>query len=176
MERAKLIEFVKPYYENKDIMHDLSHIGRIIKMADELKKSVHEKTDKNLLIYGAYFHGIIKDENAIRNFLRENNFDEKYIEKIIDATKESLKENEAKTIEGQILHDAHMVEGGEYFLLIKSLITGSIRGQSLDETINYFKKKVLNHGKCYLYEAQKLLEESKRNAIEILENMGKNIN
>jgi len=38
-------------------------------------------------------------------------------------------------MEGKILHDAHMIEGGKIYLIVKSLITGSVRGQTLEQTI-----------------------------------------
>ena len=47
--------FVKPFYEKKDIMHNLSHIRRILKIARSLSKKY--KVDSEALICGAYFHG-----------------------------------------------------------------------------------------------------------------------
>ena len=41
--KEKLIEFVTPYYKNKDIMHDLSHIERVVKYVEKLGKSIDYK-------------------------------------------------------------------------------------------------------------------------------------
>lgn len=49
-----------------------------------------------------------------------------------------------------------MIEGGKTFLLVKSLITGSVRGQTLEETIDYIEKFIFNKVECYLPEAQRM--------------------
>lgn len=172
--KEKLVEFTSKFYSEKDLMHNLSHVNRILKMIDNLRYFVNEPVNNKYLIYGAYFHGCIKNhERNIINWL--NLHEEEDIEKIISISKESLKENEAKTIEGKLLHDAHMVEGGKYFLLIKSLITGSLREQNLEETIEYFEKQVLNYGKCYIPEAEKILIEARKESIKILDDVKKYI-
>jgi len=51
-----LVDFVKPYYMIKDIMHDLSHIERVLKYVEKLLKQGNYKADINILTYSAYFH------------------------------------------------------------------------------------------------------------------------
>ncbi len=34
------------------------------------------------------------------------------------------------------MHDAHVLEGGKTYLIVKTLITGSVRGQSLVDTLH----------------------------------------
>lgn len=60
-------------------------------------------------------------------------------------------------------------------MLIKSLITGSLREQNLEETIEYFEKQVLNYGKCYIPEAEKILIEARKESIKILDDVKKYI-
>jgi len=170
MNVEELIEFTKKFYESKDLMHNHSHIERVLKMVNNLKTLIDEEYNEEILVYAAYFHGCIKNnESEIRKWLLNQKADN--IEQIIEITKESLKENEAKSIEGKLLHDAHMIEGGRYFLLIKSLITGSLRGQTLDETIDYFENNVLNFGLCYIPEAQVLLEKAREEAKKVLKDL-----
>ncbi len=64
-----------------------------------------------------------------------------------------------ETIEGKVLHDAHVLEGGKSYLMVKTLITGSVRGQSLEDTLEYMKENVLNKNKCYLKETIPLCDE-----------------
>lgn len=65
----RLIHFVKPYYEKKDIMHDLTHIDKMIRSANQLLKFYPEITDHDLIKYACYFHGFIYlDEERIRSF------------------------------------------------------------------------------------------------------------
>jgi uncharacterized protein len=48
----------------------------------------------------------------------------------------------------KILHDAHVIEGGKTFLITKSLITGSLRGQKLEETIAFIEAHVWYCNTC----------------------------
>ncbi len=84
---------------------------------------------------------------------------------------ESHKEAEPKTIEGKILHDAHLIEGGKTFMIVKSLITGALRGQTLQETIEYIEKNLLGKFRCYLPEAQKLYKEKEKFTQEFLKEL-----
>jgi uncharacterized protein len=43
-----------------------------------------------------------------------------------------------------LLHDAHLIKGGKDYLMIKSLVTGVERGQTLEETIQYMKKNIIS--------------------------------
>jgi len=129
MHEEELKKFVKPYYDAKDMMHDFSHILRILREAEKLAENYN--VDKELLTYGAYLHGIVpKHEKAAKRFLKKQGLPEQRIKQIIQVALESHKEAEPKTIEGKILHDAHLIEGGKTFMIVKSLITGALRGQT----------------------------------------------
>ena len=107
-----------------------------------------------------YFHGFVySHENEIREFLNDLNFDKPRIEKIIKISWESQRNEIPETLEGKILHDAHVLEGGKSYLVVKTLITGSIRGQSLEQTLKYMSENVLNKNKCYLEESKPLCDE-----------------
>lgn len=151
----KLLDFVKPYYEDKDIMHDLSHISRVLICVEKLLKTGDYKEDVDTLKYAAYFHGFIyNSEEKIVEWLKGETIPSKMIDKIITVARESQKDEVAQTLEGKILHDAHMIEGGKTYLIVKSLITGSVRGQTLEQTIEYIENNILDKGRCYLSEAQ----------------------
>jgi len=123
-----LLDFVKPYYKNKDIMHNLSHIDRVLKYVKKLLKAGNYKADIDILTYSAYFHGFIyNSEQNIFDWLKTQQVSTVVIEKIIKFAWESQKDEIATTLEGKILHDAHMIEGGKTYLIVKSLITGSVR-------------------------------------------------
>lgn len=150
-----LLYFVKPYYENKDIMHNLSHIDRVLKYVKKLLKVGNYKVEIDILTYSAYFHGFIyNSEQNIFDWLKTQQVSTVIIGKIIKVAWESQKDEIATTLEGKILHDAHMIEGGKTYLIVKSLITGSVRGQTLEQTIKYIEDNVLGKGVCYLPEAQ----------------------
>ncbi|MDR6550941.1 hypothetical protein [Paenibacillus qinlingensis] len=79
---------------------------------------------------------------------------EERIEKIIKVSWESQKDEVPETLEGKLLHDAHMIEGGKTYLIVKTLCTGTARGQSLEQTLDFIESHVLGKGECYLPEAQ----------------------
>jgi len=161
MYEEELKKFVKPYYEAKDMMHNFSHVLRILREAEKLSKNYD--VDKELLTYGAYLHGLIpKYEETVKQFLRKEGLSEQRIKQIIQVAWESHKKAKPKTIEGKILHDAHLIEGGKTFMIVKSLITGTLRGQTLQETIKYIEENLLGKFHCYLPEAQKLYEEKEK--------------
>lgn len=149
-----LLDFVKPYYEGKDIMHDLSHINRVFIYAEKLLQVGSYEADTDILKYAAYFHGFIyNSEQSIVRWLKNQELSSEMIDRIITAAWESQKDEAAQTLEGKILHDAHMIEGGKTYLIAKSLITGSVRGQTLEQTIKYIENNILDKGICYLSEA-----------------------
>lgn len=156
----KLEEFIKPYYENKDIMHNMWHIELVKKSLNKILQQSNYDIDKDLIEIALYFHGFIyEDEDKIRKFLKDNSVTDENIEKIIQISWESQRPEEPKTLEGKLLHDAHVLEGGTYYTIVKTLITGSVRGQSLEETLKFMKDHVLNKNKCYLPETIKICDE-----------------
>lgn len=119
----ELIKFVKPYYEDKDIMHNMWHIELVKKAIDKILKTSNYNVDYDSLITAMYFHGFIySDEDKIRAWLEKQNYEVVKIEKIIEIAWESQRSEIPKTIEGKILHDAHVLEGGKNYLIVKLLL------------------------------------------------------
>lgn len=54
---------------------------------------------------------------------------------------------------------------------MKSLITGTLRGQTLEETIEYIEKNILGKFTCYLPEAQNLYEDKEEFARRFLRDL-----
>lgn len=151
--------FSKPYYQAKDIMHDWTHIERVGQSMRKLLAMEQLPVDIFALETALMLHGIIYSiEPEIRQFLASIELPQQLIELIIKVAWESQKEERPSTPEGLILHDAHLLEGGQYFEIIKSLITGSVRGQSLLETLDYIKHNLLEKGECYTRNGQKQYE------------------
>lgn len=155
-----LLEFVESYYIDKDIMHNMWHIELVKKMINKILSISNYNVNEECLILATYFHGFIyRDEEKIRQWMLSQNYDDETISKTIKIAWESQRSEVPETLEGKILHDAHILEGGKTYLTVKTLITGSIRGQSLVETLNFMLKNVLNKNKCYLPETIPLCEE-----------------
>lgn len=107
-----------------------------------------------------YFHGFIYlAEEKIRKWMNEQGYSNESIERTVKIAWESQRSEIPETLEGKILHDAHVLEGGKAYLVVKTLITGSVRGQSLEQTLDYMEKNVLGQNKCYLPETILLCEE-----------------
>ena len=88
-----------------------------------------------------------------------SSYNKEMISKTIKIAWESQRSEIPETIEGKILHDAHVLEGGKTYLVVKTLITGSVRGQSLIDTLKFMERNVLNKNNCYLPETIPLCEE-----------------
>lgn len=172
----EIINFVKPYYEDKDIMHNMWHIELVKKKIDQIISISNYDINYENLILAMYFHGFIySDENKIKEWLIKNGFTEKEIENIVKIAWESQRSEVPETIEGKILHDAHILEGGKNYLVVKTLITGSVRGQNLKETLKYMKNNVLNKNKCYLSETIPLCNEMNQYTNTFYEELSKDI-
>ena len=107
-----------------------------------------------------YFHGFIyRDQKKIEWWLADNGLHDSEIQKIVKIAWESQRPETPKTFEGKLLHDAHVLESGKTYTVVKTLITCSVRGQTLEQTLNFIKNNVLNKNKCYLPETIKLCDE-----------------
>ena len=160
-----LAEFAAPYYADKDIMHNMWHIELVDKMVGKILSIGNYRVERDCLRLATFFHGFIyRAEEEIRQWMREQGCSEAMIGKTVKIAWESQRSEVPETIEGKILHDAHVLEGGKTYLIVKTLITGSVRGQSLTETMKYMEENVLDKNKCYLPETIPLCEEMNRYA------------
>ncbi len=159
-DKKAIIDFASPHYADKDIMHDMWHIELVMKMVDKILSAGNYEVDREALLLATYFHGFIwKAEAEITDWMKAENYDEAMISKVVKIAWESQRSEVPETLEGKILHDAHVLEGGKTYTVVKTLITGSVRGQSLADTLEYMKKNVLGKNKCYLPETIPLCDE-----------------
>lgn len=173
--KERIWEFSTPFYNTKDLMHGIKHIERVLAEADQLAME-YPQVDKDIIFAACCFHGLIYiDEKNVRDFLKELNLQEEYADKIIIAAFESQVSSVPETLEGKIVHDAHMIEGGKTFLVVKSLVTGTARGQSLEETLDYMKNNILNKGQCYLPEAVEKYAEKQAYLKDFMESILKDL-
>jgi uncharacterized protein len=171
-----LEKFVTPFYANTDIMHGLPHIVRILKAAKTLTKNYEGKIDSDLIVLGSYFHGMIaQNDSEITRYLTSKDLPKEMVNRVLKVTWESLKEEVPETLEGKIVHDAHLIEGGKTFIIVKSLITGSIIGQTLEETIEHIENNVLGKFKCYLPESQRIYAKKEAFAATFLKQLKKDL-
>ena len=172
MNKEALLDFVRPYYADKDIMHNMWHIELVERKVKQILTAGDYRVDEEGLILAAYFHGFIyNDEYAIVDWLRKHGYVEERIKRIVQIAWESQREEIPVTLEGKILHDAHVLEGGRVYLVVKTLITGSVRGQSLKETMDFMERNVLDRNICYLPETIPLCEEMNRFARSLFEEL-----
>lgn len=161
MDNERLLDFVTPFYAEKDIMHNMWHIELVIKYVNKIVDWGRYKVDYDKLIIAAYLHGFIySHEELIKAWLAKQGFQDDDIQSIVKIAWESQRPETPETLEGKILHDAHIIEGGETYLLTKCLITGSVRNQTLLETIEFIEKYVIDKNKCYLPETIPILAKA----------------
>ena len=160
LKEQSLIEFSAPYYADKDIMHNMWHIELVKKMVDKIISLGNYEVNRELLLFATYFHGFIyRDEECIKSWMRDQGYNADFISQVVQVAWESQRKEVPETLEGKILHDAHVLEGGKTYLIVKTLITGSVRGQSLTDTLGYMKNHVLDANVCYLPETIPLCSE-----------------
>ncbi len=136
IEKRIIDEFIAPYYRDKDIMHNMWHIELVRRQVEKIIAIGKYEVNRDVLELALAFHGFIyREEEIIRVFLINNGVNEEDIEVIIKVAWESQRPEIPETLEGKILHDAHVLEGGKTYTVVKTLITGSVRGQSLEETL-----------------------------------------
>ncbi len=99
IDEKALMEFVEPYYKEKDIMHNMWHIELVKKQIDKILSVSHYEVDYESLILAMYFHGFIyKEEQKIRTWLGAQKYDEEQINKIVQIAWESQRSEVAETI------------------------------------------------------------------------------
>ena len=161
MDKEKLLEFSCPYYANKDIMHNMWHIELVEKYVNKIIEMGCYDVNVSHITYATYFHGFIYNaEHEVSAWLVKQNLPDSEIDQIVKIAYESQREETPGTLEGKILHDAHIIEGGKTYLITKCLITGSVRGQSLLETIDYIETNIIDKAVCYLPETIPLLNKA----------------
>ena len=157
--KDKLIEFVSPYYASRDIMHNMQHIELVSKSVDVILGLVNYAVNLDFIRYATYFHGVVLDnEQDVKAWLEKQGLLETDINIIIQIALESQRYATPKTIEGKILHDAHIIEGGKAYAITKCLTTGALRGQTLNETVAIMET-IFAKSKCYLPEVVPLFKE-----------------
>ena len=130
------------------MMHDLTHVRRILKTAKKMSRA--SKAGMSILTFATYFHGIDFRANQaeLTDYLLRVGQKREVMKRIFQAVLESQKEAIPKTLEGKILHDAHLLEGGRTFGVAKLLITGALRGESLLQVIDHFDLSVGKYACC----------------------------
>lgn len=173
MNEKALLEFVGPYYAKKDAMHDLSHIRRLLNEALSISRKYH--ADKETLACAAYFHGIEvgRHRDELMKFLTSQGSPKREAAKILRVASESLRGSNPKTIEGKILHDAHLVMGGRTLMVTRFLVTGALRGFPVEHTIDYFEEDVYRKFRCYLPETARKYFEMEEFAHEFFRDLRK---
>jgi uncharacterized protein len=148
-------EFAKPFLAEKGSMHGLAHVKNVLKIAEEQRRK--HGGDGDVILYAGYLHGIVRENGKdVKKFLESQRFDPKKVERILKAAKEVT--GTARTTEGKVLHDAHLLEGGDSHLVVKAMTTGAERGQTVRESIKHLEEHVLGKHKCCFPENQKIYD------------------
>lgn len=125
----EIANFVKPFYSEKDPMHGFSHILRIKKKVSFLKNQ-YKRTDKSMLNFLIYFHGIKKWVKQNEVELLSMGFKKEQIKSL------TRPDDTPTTIEEKIVCDANMLENVGKFGIKKALVLAKHYGQTKEETLS----------------------------------------
>ncbi|MFP4381449.1 MAG: hypothetical protein ACLFUS_13185 [Candidatus Sumerlaeia bacterium] len=163
-----LREFVKPHYIDKDDLHNMDHVQRILAEARMLSEDLD--LDDDLLVFGAYLHGLILNSEAeVRTFLFNLGLDRDRVIQVMNVSWEAGKEAQPETKEGACLHDAHLIECGKEYQTAKHFIAGALQGQHLPQILDFIETRVVGRYSCSLPAAQekhKEIEEYRSNFVK----------
>ncbi len=167
------IAFVAPFYKQEDPLHDLPHIARVLDKVDEIRGN--QPLDLAALAFAAYVHGIRKPDLArVEDWLLQN-LKEETARKILGIAHESHSKSTPHSPEGIILHDAHLLEGGENFLAIKCLLTSAYRGQRAEEAIAFTEENILGQFRCAHEGRQAEYEQRENKARQLFSELKKSL-
>lgn len=152
----KFASMLRPLYSGQDIAHDIGHIKRIHKKALSFAKGY--KVDPKALSLGAVLHGVVREQRRdAEAVLRASGVDKNLIQKAVRIAIESQATAIPKSSEGKILHDAHLCEGGDFFIVAKCMATALSNGYPLSETYEWINKNIITNKqrKCHLLKGKR---------------------
>jgi uncharacterized protein len=147
-EFQRVISYVSPYYEAKDSLHGLPHALRVLDAAREIARAEGFSELDDILVYGALFHGLAA-QSPDRIAAYFGIAGDKLTDIVVAAAVASLGKTECRTPAEQILHDAHVIEGGGLLYYLKPLLTGTFMHQSMEETISFIDGMLAEVPRCY---------------------------
>ncbi len=160
---AHLTHYVTPYYEAKDLLHGIDHAYRLIDAAREIGTAESMTFDDEIMVYGGLFHGLAAQHAAeIGAFFGPEESALAGI--VLDAAIASLGRSECRTTEEKLLHDAHVVEGGDLYFFIKPLLTGTYVRQPLEETLSFIDGMLESEPQLYFEYSRMRLTQFRQEA------------
>lgn len=167
------LKALEPLYAKKDPAHGTAHVRRVHSKAMAFAKG--KEVDKTVLALGAALHGFISENKAeATQLLLMTGVPADVLEKGVETATESQADALPQSAEGRLLHDAHLCEGGENFIAVKSLATGSFRGYPLQETYRWVMENIIRNKRrrCYTKEGKKDYAKKFRRLKEIWKELG----
>lgn len=123
---------IKKLYSRKDKLHNWSHILRIKRNIQFLRKD-YSNINEELLDFLIKFHGL--KSYVLKN---KNKFDKNWITALLRNNKNP------KSIEEKLVFDANMLTNTGKEGIRKAIEVGKLLGRSREKTINYLKKEIKN--------------------------------
>lgn len=159
-----LANFVAPYYDKKDILHNNAHTKRLVRMVNKIIDKCGCKDDVKYdnVICAAYLHVMVKNEEGrALDWLMSHGVSEPQARDIIDIAKRGQRDGRPNSLESKILHDAYILEGGKSYAMTRYLIYGYKNNLGIEKTLLYIENSIIPSLRCYLPWTQEQLEEYK---------------
>ncbi len=167
VKEIKIKKLVKPLYNEKDKMHNFSHILRIKRKSNFLKKD-YKNIDNNLLLFLIYFHGLKKWVIKNKKKVLEFGFNETHIKSLTRKNDIPIKPEE------KIICDANMLENVGNFGIKKAKILAKEFNQSQKEML-ILAKMFQNKYRFYTPTGKKLGKKGIKIKQNWINNLEKNL-
>ena len=175
----ELANFVAPYYDKKDILHNNVHTKRLVKMVNKIIEQGGYKSQVRYdnVICAAYLHVMVKnEEERALNWLISEGVSEPQARDIVEIAKRGQREGRPDSLESKILHDAYILEGGKSYAMTRYLIYGYKNNLGIEKTLSYIENSIVPSLRCYLPWTQAQLEEYKAFVQENVTRMREELN
>lgn len=156
-----LANFVAPFYDKKDILHNNAHTKRLVKMVNRIieKEGCRNTVRYDNVICAAYLHVMVKTESETAlEWLMSHGVSEPQARDIIDIARRGQRDGRPDSLESKILHDAFILEGGKSYAMTRYLIYGYKNNLGIEKTLSYIENTILPSLRCYLPWTQAQLE------------------
>jgi len=165
-----MMEMIEPFHEGKDPAHGMEHIHRLRLMAKTICQN--SGIPREDIYFAIFFHGLTTTqqdqvESTFISFGKTPEEAKHYRELSTYMSRDAV----PSTNEEKVLHDCHVLEGGKYFALIKSIITGLFDDRSIGSSIELYEKKILPKQRCYLSYTRRILKDQQKIMKDMAQNM-----
>lgn len=155
-------------------MHDYRHIRRLRLQAGKLCRALGIPIKD--IAMAIYYHNLTdKQKQELDHFLMAYGYEKNQLEKLRRLETKMERTQVPTTQEEKVIHDCHILEGGKYFFMIRTLIADSHDGKNIQQTLQKLEEEIIPSTKCYLPLTREKLKEQHKVAKDIIAELRENL-